>query len=54
MDEGSEYEKNAEAVAEKDIDCWKNTQGSTLIEWNSLDKRRKSYDEKKYRYCFNC
>ena len=55
MDEGSEYREKAKGVAENDIDCWKNTQGSTLTEWNSLDKRRKSYDkEKTYWYCFDC
>ena len=55
MDDGSVYSKKAEAVAERDIDCWKNTQGSTLAEWNSIDKRRKSYDkEGTYWYFFNC
>ena len=32
---------------EKDIDCRKNTQGSTLTEWNSISKRRHSYDKEK-------
>ena len=55
MDEGSEYRKKAEAVAQSDIDCWKNTQGSTLLEWNSIDKRRKSWDEREtYWHCFEC
>ena len=57
MDEGYKYRKLAEAVAESDIDCWKNTQGSTLTEWNSIDKRRNSYDKKetsRYWFCLNC
>ena len=47
MDEGYEYRKKALAVNEKDIDCWKNIQGFTLTEWNSIGKRRHSYDKEK-------
>ena len=47
MDEGYEYRVKAEAVDEKDIDCWKNIQCSTLTEWNSISKRRHSYDKEK-------
>ena len=55
MDEGSDYYEKAKSVAERDIDCWKNTQGSTLIEWDSMDKRRKSYHKKETDwYCLNC
>ena len=47
MDEGYEYRVKAEAVDEKDIDCWKNIQCSTLTEWNSIGKRRYLYDKEK-------
>ena len=47
MDDGAEYRKKAEAVAQSDIDCWKNIQGFTLTEWNSIGKRRHSYDKEK-------
>ena len=47
MNEGYEYSKKARAVAEKDIDCWNIIQGFTLTEWNSIGKRRHSYDKEK-------
>ena len=47
MNEGYEYPKKALAVDEKDIDCWKNIQGFTLTKWNSIGKRRHSYDKEK-------
>ena len=40
--------KKTEAVPESHIDCWKNTQGYTLTKWNSIDKRRESFDKNKH------